>query len=87
MPNSTKFSKPSRHPSSQQDFKRRDSLHVGFAEVGVPGVGTDDLVDDGDAAVLVAVEDLLGRNVTVDVVAILEIEKSMRLSCTRDLQS
>ena len=85
MPNSTKFSKPSRQPSSQQDFKGRDFLHVGFAEV--PGVGTDDLVDDGDAAVLVAVEDLLGRNVTVDVVAILEIEKSMRLSCTRDLQS
>ena len=48
-----------------------------MVEVGVPGVGTDDLVDDGDAAVLVAVEYLLGRNVTVDVVAILEIEKSV----------
>ena len=87
MPNTTKLSKPSRQPGSLQELNRRDFLHVGFAEVGVPGVGTDDLVDDGHAAVLVAVEDLLGRNVTVDVVAILEIEKSMRLSCTRDLQS
>ena len=85
MPNTTKLSKPSRQPGSLQELNRRDFLHVGFAEV--PGMGTDDLVDDSHAAVLVAVEDLLGRNVTVDVVAILEIEKSMRLSCTRDLQS
>jgi len=40
---------------------------------------TDDLVYDGNTAVLVALVDLLGRNVTVDVVAGLGIKKSMRL--------
>jgi hypothetical protein len=42
-------------------------------------VRTNNLVDDGDAAVLVAVVDLLGRSEAIDIEAILKFEISMVL--------